>query len=247
MKSVPCRYLVFWFMSACLILFRIGYDLKLRFYGDTIVVYQQETTEQYDYLLHLPKGYHDWGEPRPLIIFLHGAGEVRQDVTALKKLDLFHYANGRIPVEDFPFIVVSPHTPKHGWNPRKVVDFLDGILAERRFRYKIDPERIYLSGFSMGGFGTFQVASVFPDRFAAIVPVSGGGEPEMAESLLIVPTWAFHGDADDVVDLEYSLNVISAMEDLRHDNVRLTIIPGAGHGITGSVYSRPEIYRWMLE
>ncbi|MDR1959389.1 MAG: prolyl oligopeptidase family serine peptidase [Planctomycetaceae bacterium] len=200
----------------------------------------------YDYLLHLPRGYHDFRE-RPLIVFLHGAGETGQDVTILKRLDIFHYADGVVPVKDFPFIVVSPVTPQHGWDSERVIAFLEEFLKENRLRYQIDTSRIYLTGFSMGGFGTFHVASDYPDYFAAIVPLAGGGESEKAENLLTVPTWAFHGDADDVVNYEMTSRMIDAMRALNHPNVHLTTLHDAGHGIPDLVYTKPELYRWLLK
>jgi len=235
--------LIFWIASGAILVFRAGYDLKTWCFGSTFVV---RTTFPYDYLLHLPRGYHDFGK-RPLIVFLHGAGETNQDVRVLRKLDIFHYANGTVPTSDFPFIVISPVTPRHGWDSRRVITFLDEFLSDNRYRYNIDTSRIYLTGFSMGGFGTFHVACDYPDRFAAIVPLAGGGDPERAESLLTVPTWAFHGDADEVVAYELTEKMITAMQELNHPDVRLTRLHGAGHGIPESVYTKPELYQWLLK
>jgi predicted peptidase len=245
-RRIPLPLLFFWIIGGCLILFRIGYDLKTYVFGSTIVV-RQSAAFQYDYLLHLPRGYHDFGKPRPLIVFLHGAGEVKKDVCVLKNLDLFHCANGIVPAKDFPFIVVSPVTPIHGWEPKRVITFLDEFLKENRLRYRIDPSRIYLTGFSMGGFGTFRVACEYPDYFAAIVPLAGGCEPENAVKLQTVPTWAFHGDADDVVAYESTEKMIAAMKELNHTDVQFTTLHGAGHGIPHLVYTKPELYRWLWE
>jgi predicted peptidase len=236
-------FLIFWIGSGGVLVFRLGYDLKTWHFGSTIVV---RTAGTYDYLLHLPRGYHDFGK-RPLLVFLHGAGEVNKNVNVLRKLDVFHYANGTVPANDFPFIVVSPVTRRHGWDSRQVVKFLDEFLDGNHYRYTIDTNRIYLTGFSMGGFGTFRVACDYPDRFAAIIPLAGGGEPENAAKLQMVPTWAFHGDADDVVSYDTTKNMIDAMKSLDHPNVKLTTLHGAGHGIPEMVYTRPELYRWLLE
>lgn len=237
-------FAAFWIVASILFLYRICFDVDTYFNGSTIT-YRNSAT--YDYLFHFPKGYHDFGGRRPLIIFLHGAGETGKDVNVLRKLDIYHYANGEIDPKDFPFLVVSPMTPKHGWEPRRIVRLLDELLADERFRYRIDPNRVYLTGFSMGGFGTFRTACEYPERFAAIVPLAGGGEPELAEKLKNVPTWAFHGNADKVVDYECSQKMIEAMQELNHDNVRLTTLEGAGHGIPELVYNRTELYRWLLE
>ena len=243
-KSKPSWSLIlFWLVSGSILIFRLGYDLKTWCFGGTVVV---RVTPYYDYLLHLPRGYHDFSK-RPLIVFLHGAGEVNKDVCVLRKLDIFHYANGTVAASDFPFIVISPVTPRHGWDSQRVARFLDEFLNDNRYRYNIDTSQIYLTGFSMGGFGTFHVACDYPDHFTAIVPLAGGGNPEKAEKLLTVPTWAFHGDADDVVAFEHTEKMITAMQELNHPDARLTTLHGAGHGIPDMVYTRPELYRWMLE
>ena len=234
--------LIFWIVSGLILVFRMGYDLKTWCLGSTIVV---RAMPPYDYLLHLPCSYHDFGK-RPLIVYLHGAGEVNKDVRILRKLDIFHYANGTVPTSDFPFIVVSPITPRNGWDSQRVIMFLDVFLNDNRYRYNIDTSRIYLTGFSMGGFGTFHVACDYPDRFTAIVPLAGGGDPDKAEKLLTVPTWAFHGDADEVVAFEQTEKMITAMQEMNHPDVRLTRLHGAGHGIPESVYTRVELYQWLL-
>ena len=148
--------------------------------------------------------------------------------------------------EQFPFVVVAPVTPKHGWEPGKVVAFIDELLGQVGGRLNIDPDRVYLTGYSMGGGGTFATACEYPDRFAAIVPVAGYGEPEEAMALQNVSTWAFHGDADKSVPYDSTKNMIEKMRELKHPNVRFTTLKGYGHGIPKAVYSRPELYRWLL-
>jgi predicted peptidase len=239
-------FVCFWLIGFGVIAGRCCYDLKVYFGGDTLV-YCVMSSSGYDYLLHLPKGYTDFGEARPLLIYLHGAGETGNDVRKLKQYDLVHYANGNIAANDFPFIVVSPMTPRYGWQPKQVVQLLDEILDDTGKRWNIDKSRIYLSGMSMGGFGTFSTACEYPERFAAIIPVAGGGEVEKAERLKDVPTWAFHGNADDVVPYESSSKMIQAMQDTNCKEAKLTTIEGARHGIMRDVYSKPEIYQWLLE
>ncbi len=229
-----------------LVLLRAGFDLKTYFFGSTITV-PAATDRGFDYLLHLPQGYHDWSEPRPLLIFLHGSGEAGQNVRILKNHDPYRFANGKIPSEEFPFLVVSPMSPGGVWAPDDVVAFLDQILEDKQIRYRIDPSRIYLTGISMGGYGTFHVAQRFPDRFAAIVPLAGGFPPKYADDLRSVPCWAFHGNEDDVVPMENSEQIVKAIKETGNSDAKLTILPGVGHDITEDVYSRPELYRWLLE
>jgi predicted peptidase len=245
-KKGILSFACFWLIGIGILFGRCCYDLKTYFLGDTLV-YRFVSQSGYDYLLHLPVGYTDFGGNRPLLIYLHGAGETGKDVRKLKQHDLVHYANGKIPIKDFPFIVISPMTPRHGWQPKQVIQLLDEILNDEGKRWKIDRSRIYLTGTSMGGFGTFRTACEFPERFTAIIPVAGGGEVEKAEQLKNVPAWAFHGDADDVVPYESSSKMIDAMQTVGCGEAKLTTLHGAGHGIMHEVYPKPEIYRWLLK
>jgi len=240
-----CLFYFFWILAATLIVLRIAFDVTTYWSGSTIAIRTAEP-DSYPYLLHLPPGYTDFGTPRPLILFLHGAGETNKGLDGLKQCDLWHFAKGHITAKDFPFIVVSPIAPQCGWEPWQVKNFVEQIVRDHSKRYRIDPNRIYLTGFSMGGFGTFRTACAYPEMFAAIVPVAGGGEPEQADKLHNVPTWAFHGDADEVVPYEHSEKMVDAMRQLGHHDTRLTNVRGAGHGIVGEVYRNPELYRWML-
>ena len=238
-------FFLFWTASALLVTTRICFDVNTYLRGVTIP-YEMVLPGEYQYLLHLPPGYNDFENPRPLIVYLHGAGETDKGLDILKNCDLWHYAKGHIPKEEFPFIVVSPQTKKHGWNPQQVIRFVETIVHDPAKRFRIDPNRVYLSGVSMGGFGTFETACAFPNDFAAIVPVCGGGNTENANQLLDVPVWAFHGDADDIVAYECSSNMIDAIKELDGERAKLTTLHGAGHGIAGDVYKRRDLFRWLL-
>ncbi|MDR2170293.1 MAG: prolyl oligopeptidase family serine peptidase [Planctomycetaceae bacterium] len=234
----------FWLISFAVIIGRCFYDLNVYLNGDTLVYNSSQNS--YDYLLHLPVGYTDFGSSRPLLIFLHGAGEVGNDVRKLKKHDPVHYAKGNVPVKDFPFIVITPITPVRQWQPKKVIKLLDEILDTKGKRWSIDQSRIYLTGFSMGGFGTFDTACEFPERFTAIIPIAGGGNVVKAEKLKNVPTWAFHGNADKTVHYKYSAKMIETMKAANCKEAKLTTLHNADHRIVKNVYSKPEIYKWML-
>ena len=125
-----------------------------------------------NYLLFLPEGYESSGEKKwPLMLFLHGAGESGND---LEKVKLHGPPKIVGHKKDFPFIVVSPQSPGRGWNPDTLNALLDDVVAHNR----VDPDRVYLTGLSMGGFGTWALAAAHPDRFAAIAPICGGGNPQ---------------------------------------------------------------------
>ena len=228
--------------------FHFGVNMAWNGKGKTFIIRKYPKGERpkndylpLDYKVHVPPGYWNIGGRRPLIVFLHGAGNVNKDVEDIKE-DLVSCLPPDLK-KDFPFVVISPASWKHGWKTPQILQILD----EATVRWHIDPRRIYVTGFSMGGFGTFHVACDSPEIFAAIVPVAGGGDPGKAGQLKNVPTWAFHGDSDDVVPCDGSVKMIGTMKEAGCKEAKLTVLEGKGHGIMHEVYSRPEIYRWMQE
>lgn len=163
-------------------------------------VFSKKITKTIDaqYLIYLPEDYDDNTDKLPLMFFLHGSGERGTDLDLVKvhgppKL----IANGH----QFPFIVVSPQCPADEWWD---IDYLDAIFDEVTTSYRVDEKRIYLTGLSMGGFGTWDWAAEYPGRFAAIAPICGGGEPFSARLLNDIPIWVFHGEKDKVVPIKRS-------------------------------------------
>ena len=195
-----------------------------------------------EYLLFLPEGYSKNKEDWPMILFLHGAGERGSDLNKVK-------VHGPPKIvekqKDFPFIVVSPQCPGDDWWTDKVevlIHLLDDIAA----RYNVDTERIYLTGLSMGGYGSWALAAEYPERFAAVAPICGGGNRIMAFRLKDVPVWAFHGAKDNVVPLKQSEEMVNAIK-ARGGDTRLTVYPNAGHDSWTKTYNNKELYDWFLE
>ncbi len=191
------------------------------------------------YAVYLPKEYGDDANGWPLIVFLHGSGERGSDPAILR---------GRGPMATvqneakLPAIVVAPQClPNRSWQPDAVVHFIEHVAST----YHVDRERIYLVGYSMGGFGAWATAAAYPDLFAAIVPICGGGAPDKAKALADVPVWAFHGAKDDAVPLARSEEIIEAMR-RAGGNPKLTVIPDAGHGICESTCQRNDLWNWLL-
>lgn len=196
-------------------------------------------TAKYHYLLSLPAGYEDSDRRWPLMLFLHGSGESGESLAKVK-------ANGPPKLiagneRAFPCIVVSPQSPGRGWNPDYLAALLDDICAT----YRVDPERIYLTGLSMGGYGTWMLAAAQPDRFAAIVPICGGGNPADANKLNGIPIWVFHGAEDKTVKLENSTKMVDALKAVGSD-VKFTVYPGVGHDSWTETYANPELYDWLF-
>ncbi|MGL4942144.1 MAG: hypothetical protein ACRC46_03015 [Thermoguttaceae bacterium] len=238
-------FLTLWILATAIVVGRVAFDVQTWLFGSTIVC-RRDWVGGYDYLVHFPRGAFPTGKS-PLILFLHGAGEIGKDVTHLKTCDIAFYAHEKILPRDFPFIVVSPVTPKHGWNAEKLRKLLDEVIGSDLGRFAVDPTRVYITGLSMGGFGTFEMACAMPEHVTAIAPICGGGDAAKAERLKSVPAWIFHGDADEVVPWTNSAEMVSAMKSVGCADVKFTTIPNGSHAIWQEVYSNPELYRWFLK
>jgi predicted peptidase len=201
--------------------------------------FTRDVTVSTHYLLYLPAAYN--GKDRvPLLVFLHGVGERGDSLNLVAKHGPPKLINGG---KDFPFIVVSPQCPANVWWN---VEALDALLDDVMRTYAVDPDRVYLTGLSMGGFGTWAWAINHPDRFAAIAPVCGIGEPLSVSVLKEMPVWAFHGKKDPVVPLARQQETINALQ-AAGGKPRFTIYPDAGHDSWTETYDNPELYKWFLE
>ena len=201
------------------------------------------------YLLYLPADYGRTEKRWPLILFLHGAGERGSNIDLVKR-----HGPPKILAEggDFPpecpagrFIVASPQCPRRGWWPAQN-EFLVALLDHLLGKYAIDPDRVYLTGLSMGGYGTWSLATEHPDRFAAIAIICGGGDPARAARLKGIPAWVFHGARDKTVPLKQSQAMVDALRRCG-GNVKLTVYPKAGHDSWTKTYNNPELYKWLLK
>lgn len=200
----------------------------------------QDEPAPLDYLLCLPKTYMQDKSSWPLVLFLHGAGERGNEIRKVARTGPpLLAAEGR----DFPMILVSPQCPPHqGWRAEILLKLIDHVAAQ----YRVDPQRIYVTGYSMGGFGTWDLTAAAPDRFAAAAPLCGGGAHAYAERLKHLPLWVFHGEVDNVVPIESSQNMVDAVRAAGGD-VRFTVYPGEGHGICDRTYARDDFWQWLLE
>lgn len=191
-----------------------------------------------EYLLFTPREYgtqSSW----PLLLFLHGSGECGDNLELVKQ----HGPPKLIAAgKDFPFIVVSPQLPTDKWwEPIELLTLIDKICS----MYPVDSSRIYVTGISLGGFGTWALAAYASQRLAAIVPICGGGETLWAERIKDLPVWAFHGAHDTIVPLERSQAMIEALEKVG-GTPKLTIYPEAGHDSWTVTYDNPALYEWLM-
>jgi predicted peptidase len=202
-------------------------------------------TVQANYLLYLPEDYLTSQKDFPLILFLHGAGERGNDVSKVE----IHGPPKLIAKEgkSFPFVIVSPQCPKEDWwTSGKQLDILNAFLDDILENYRIDKDRIYLTGLSMGGYGTWSLAAAHPDRFAAIAPICGGGNTWDARRVANLPVWVFHGAKDQVVPIEKSEIMVAALEKAG-GSVEFTVYPEAGHDSWTETYNNPDLYEWFLK
>lgn len=197
------------------------------------------------YWRYLPPRYRDNPAERwPLMIFLHGFGE-RGDGEADLQRVLLHGPPKRIQAgAEYPCIVVAPQCPADSWWTYEV-DALDALLESLLVDLRVDPNRVYCTGLSMGGFGSWAWGIRRPTRFAALIPICGAGIPALADHIRQVPTWAFHGDEDDIVPLFDSEAMVRALQAAGGD-VRLTVYKGVGHDSWTQTYDDPTVMEWML-
>ncbi|MFN6935928.1 MAG: prolyl oligopeptidase family serine peptidase [Tsuneonella sp.] len=198
----------------------------------------------YEYQLFVPRALAADSSPKraswPLMIFLHGSGERGTDVAKVKVHGPPKHADAN---PDFPFLLVSPLLPANeDWDIAKLDAIVDRITA----RFPVDTDRVYLTGLSRGGHATWRWAAAEPDRFAAIAPVAGTGDPATACKLKDLPVWAMHGDRDDVVVPEGSFAMSRAIRACGGHKSRLSIYPDLGHNAWDPAYADPELYLWLL-
>jgi predicted peptidase len=217
-------------------------------------VFHQKVKISCDYLLFLPRDYKtNRTEHWPLLLFLHGAGERGTNVWRTDIHGPSHYIAAH---PDFPFIVVTPLCPSNQvWSQ----EVLTGLLDESVKKYRVDTNRVYLTGLSMGGFGSWDLALSCPERFAAVIPIAGGGDdlPVIlartgfaasgnVAALKSLAFWVFHGAQDTVVEPGESGRMVESLRRLGVAEVKLTVYPDATHNSWERTYNNPEIYDWLL-
>jgi predicted peptidase len=192
------------------------------------------------YWLFVPRFYDTAKVDFPLIVFLHGAGERGDDLAVVKK----HGPPKLVETNgEFRFIVASPQVEKDGrWKPEDVAALIDHLSKT----LKVDKSRVYLTGLSMGGAGTWNTAVKYGDKLAAIVPICGRGDLNAVEKIKDLPTWVFVG-AKDREDLVQGNDDIVAALKKAGGSPKYTVYPDAGHDSWTVTYDNPELYKWLLE
>ncbi len=208
-----------------------------------------------DYLISVPKDYDAKSKiGSPLILFLHGAGERG---TNLWKATTHGPAKYSVNHPEFPFILVTPLCPSDKtWSNDVLLPLLDEIAS----KFAVDKTRIYLTGISMGGYATWSMGLRHPEKFAAIVPICGGGDtgaiilaqhgygvPDHKAALKSLPVWVFHGAKDPVVPVGESEHLVNALKNFGIKEIKFTVYPEAQHNSWTETYDNPALYEWLLQ
>ncbi len=194
------------------------------------------------YLVYLPTAYPESDRKWPLVLVLHGSGESGSDLDRLAA----HGLPGRACETDMPFVVLAPQCPrKDDWTyrgqQRRLIELVDTVVSE----YRIDPDRIYAIGYSMGGYAVWDLATAHPQRFAAVVPICGRGNPSRAATIKHLPIWVFHGERDEAISVAASREMVEALRKCG-SAVRYTEYPNAGHDVWTRTFADPEFIEWLV-
>lgn len=265
MKTVNAFRLALLFGTLCQTL-----SSTARTWDEGIAAMLEDRRSSYRY--YLPEGY-DESIEYPLVLFLHGSGESGTN----NRTQVERHIEGLISKteSEYPAILVAPQLFQSvGWSPHQPIDRTDEILELLVDTLSVDTNRLYLTGLSMGGFGSMEYAQRYNAEgesdldFAAVAPLSGAfidtGRPGVPEGLLATPVWLAHGSSDNVVSAETSRNTFRVLAGLNAqdpipfgperlggptavvNNVRYTEIVNGGHGIWSPIYNNNELYDWMF-
>ncbi|MEY3175834.1 MAG: hypothetical protein RLZZ436_3748 [Planctomycetota bacterium] len=204
----------------------------------------QNESQVVNYRLLIPDGYDAAPDSRfPLVLFLHGAGERGAD----NRRQLIHGAAQFSTPErrrKYACFVAAPQCPGGRWWSDSLEPVME-LVKQLQSDYRIDSSRLYVTGLSMGGFGTFELTTRYPDVFAAAAPICGGGDPTQAKTLAALPLWVFHGDADRVVPVGFSRSMVKAIESAG-GMPKYTEYPGVGHDCWTETYANPDFHAWLF-
>jgi predicted peptidase len=210
----------------------------------------RERVVRINYLLYAPAAYRRSPERKwPLIVFLHGSGERGNDPRLLTAQPL---PRTLAHTTTFPAIVVSPQLSLRFTFWSDLIPPLDALVRRLQARYAVDQRRLYLTGLSTGGFGTWEYGLRHPRRFAALVPIAGGypgtsGAPAGICALRREPIWAWHGAADTTVPPYQEEAMVSALRGCGSKDIRFTLLPGVDHsGSWHRAYADPTLWRWLF-
>lgn len=247
-----------------ILLMSIAVSAKGQITAFSAETYRDDSGNSLKYRLLKPLNY-DSTKKYPLVLFLHGSGERGSDNKSQLKWGVWHFATPEMR-EKYPAFIVAPQVPENSfWSPIDVIydntssytapmpqkplkpmRLTMNLLDQLQKRFPIDPKRLYVTGISMGGFGTFDLIERHPNKFAAAVPISGGGDISKAFFLKNMPIWVFHGLKDKLVNPKFSRHMVSAIR-IAGGKPGYTEYPDEGHtGAWVHAYKNSHLYEWLF-
>ena len=220
---------------------KINFEFKGEFAMYTKHVWKSDKYFNFGYVKYLPKDF-DENKNYPMVVFLHGAGERGENLDEASRHGFAKHM--RETGAEYPFIYIAPQCPQDKYwacYTESLVAFLDYICET----LPVDKDRIYLTGLSMGGTGTWMLGMAAPERFAAMAPICGSGIYWFGEALVNIPIMVYHGDCDEVVPVENSMEMVRSVNK-RGGNATIKILKGVWHNAWDAAYEGDELYTWLL-
>ena len=212
--------------------------LSLSSFGQLKAIHNQA---DYPFLLHLPADSILKNNP-PILIFLHGRSLSGNNLELVKKYGIIHeIEKGR----EIPAIVLAPQVPAgKSWEPEKVLS----VLRFAQEHFQTDTNRVYVTGMSLGGYGTLDFAGEYPEIVTAAVALCGGGNTRNGCNLSTIPVWIQHGNRDSAVPISESEKMVKSIRACNGgENLKYTVVPGANHGDLERVFRTDELYDWLFQ
>jgi predicted peptidase len=212
--------------------------LSLSSFGQLKAIHNQA---DYPFLLHLPADSILRNNP-PVLIFLHGRSLSGNNLELVKKYGIIHeIEKGR----EIPAIVIAPQVPAgKSWEPEKVLS----VLRFAQEHFQTDTNRVYVTGMSLGGYGTLDFAGEYPEIVTAAVALCGGGNTRNGCNLSTIPVWIQHGNRDSAVPISESEKMVRSIRACNGgENLKYTVVPGANHGDLERVFRTDELYDWLFQ
>ena len=208
--------------------------------GDYLTTQEAVKGDGYPFWIYVPDDYEQYQRTTPLIIFLHGASLRGTDMNKVLKYGPLDAVKRGLQI---PALIVAPQNPKGHWVPQKINDILEWMQRH----YTFNPQRVYVIGMSLGGYGTLDFAQTYPQKVAAAMALCGGSTLRNYQNLGLLPLWIIHGTADTAVKVEESQKVVDAMKQMRADSrLRYDWIRGASHGDLARFFYLSDTYDWLF-